>query len=367
MSLIQSNSEQDKENKLSPGMISSNKENNCGICMIPLKKKYGLKKIIHKCDSEKCEWKHEFHINCINKWINMCVNTGQGTYPKCPTCNNFYIPIDKIPENLRSKAETLWYRDFSGQNQVIEEEEEEEEEEYVDDEEEEEEEYVDDEEYKRAHFRLNELISQHTENRNYPFLGIVICVNGEIIKKCLNSYLNLKITNTLGDLKNIILNDNVNISKNIGLLNPVKLKLQYWLGSSYPSFRVKNVHYCIPSYLKRFAQLKSDYNLNIDDILLSDIYLEYQYKAGKIINSDPRLINREETPLAYENLEKVYIQQKLHWNSPTGPDDYGHFDRAFSNEENDYIPRDYRAYSYDKHSTINSLAWITLDLAVEDL
>jgi hypothetical protein len=356
MSLIQSNPEQDKTNTLSLGMISSNKENICGICMNSLKKKYGLKKILHKCNKEQCEWKHEFHISCINKWINMRVNTGEGTYPKCPTCNNFCIPIDKIPENLRSKAQTIWDRDFS-QTQVIHEEEEEEEKE-----EEEEEE----EEYKRAHFRLNELLSQHTGNRDFPFLGIVICVNGEIITKYLNSYLNLKITNTLRDLKNIVLGDNINISKNIGLLNPVKLKLQYWFGSSYPSFRVKNIHYCIPPYLKRFPQLQSDYNLNLDDILLSDIYLEYQYKAGKIINNDPSLINIGETPHAYEYLEKVYIQQKLQWNSPTGPDDYGHFDRAFSNEENDYIPRDYRAYSYDKHSTINSLAWITLDLTVKD-
>ena len=90
----------------------------CSICMIPLKKKYGLKKIIHKCDKEQCEWKHEFHITCINKWINMCINTGEGTYPKCPTCNEFDIPIDKIPENLRSKAETIWSRDFI-QNIVI--------------------------------------------------------------------------------------------------------------------------------------------------------------------------------------------------------------------------------------------------------
>jgi hypothetical protein len=365
MSLTQSNLTQ---SNLTQSNLTQEKENTCGICMIPLKKKYGLKKIIHKCDKEQCEWKHEFHITCINKWINMCINTGEGTYPKCPTCNNFCIPIDKIPEKLRSKAETIWSRDFS-ENIVIEEEE------YVEDiaEEEEEEEDIaeeedEDEEYNRAHYRLDELLSQHTSNSYFPFLGIVICINGEIITKYLNSYLNLKITNTLRDLKNIVLNDNVNIAKNIGVLNPVKLKLQYWLGSSYPSFRVKDLYYCIPPYLKRFSQLKSDYNLNIDDdILLADLYLEYQYNVGKIMNNDSSLINNEETPLAYEYLEKVYFRKKLRWNGPTGPDDYGHFDQAFSNEENDYIPRNYRAYSYDRHSTINSLAWLTLELAVEDL
>jgi hypothetical protein len=362
MSLIENNLEQEKKNTLSPYMNSSNKSNDCGICTNPLNKKHGLKKIIHKCDKPQCEWKHEFHINCINRWINMCINTGEGTYPKCPTCNNFCIPTDKIPENLRLKAQTIWYRDFGEYpviNQDINEE--------NIDEEEEEDINVEEEEYRTAHFRLDQLISQHTRNYNFPFLGIAVCVDGEIITKYLNSYLNLKINNTLRDLKNIIVNDNINISKKITLLNPFKLKLQYWFSSSYPSFRVKNIHYCIPPYLKTFPQLESDYNLNLDNIALSDIYLEYQYKAGKIINNERSLINSQETPLAYNYLEKIYIEQKLHWNSPSGPDDYGHYDIAFSNEENDCIPQHFRAYPYDKHSTENSLAWIILDLEVEYL
>ena len=339
-------------------MISSD-ENTCGICLNSLNKKFGLKKIIHKCDKAVCEWKHEFHIKCINDWINICVNTGEGTYPKCPTCNKFDIPIDKIPEKINLKAQAIWQRDFIERNEV--------ELEVEEIEEVQEAQEVEELEFRIARRRLFDILLRNVAGQFLPFIGVIICVNGETIAKDINTNLKINIRQTLGDLKNSILRHNTVISKKIGLLNPVKFRLKYWTDSSYPTFRAQDIHYCIPPYTRRFEQMESNYDLNSDDTLLSDIYLDYQYKLSKIYNSEPELINSAETPNAYQHVKDIYLEKNLMWNWSTGPDDPGHYDSAFSNPQNCDIDEDYTAYRYDSKSTIDSISWLTLNLVAEDM
>ena len=339
---------------------SINQENKCVLCLNDLNnKKNGLKKIIHKCDKEVCEWQHSFHISCINGWINACLNTEEGKYPKCPTCNKFDIPLEKIPEKLRLKAQTIWERDLY--ENVVEELAEEHEEAAEEAAEEEE-----DEEAREAMSRLLTITSRN-EIHNLPFIACILVVNGELIGKLMNFHLGIDIRHTLGDLKNAILNHNSLISQELGLFNPVKFRLKYWTNSKYPTYKVVNMHYGIPPYTCQFEQLESICDLNNDATLLSDIYLDYQHKAGAIIRNGSEHINSEDAPEAYDELEKVYNRQKLYWNGNTGPDDPGYYDIAFSNKQNSTIPIEYRAYEYRLYSTIDSISWLVLNLIAEDM
>lgn len=333
---------------------SIHEENKCGICLNDLNnKKNGLKKIVHKCDKEVCEWQHAFHINCINSWINNCLNDEEGKYPKCPTCNKFDIPLEKIPEKLKLKAQTIWERDSNHITLI----------------QEEHEEAVEEHEEAAAETAMRRLLTITSRNEiyNLPFIACMVVVNGELIGQLMNFNLGIDIRHKLGDLKNSILNHNSLISQELGLFNPVKFRLKYWTNKEYPTYRVENMHYGIPPYTCYFEELESNCDLNNDNTLLSDIYLDYQHKAGEIIRNGPEHINSEFAPEAYQQLEEVYHKQKLYWNGCTGPDDPGCYDIAFSNEQNSIIPIDLRAYEYRMYSTVDSISWLILNLVAEDM
>jgi len=355
---LQQQQQQDK-----PKKTSSHEENNCGICLNDLNnKKNGLKKIVHKCDKEVCEWQHAFHINCINGWINNCLNDGEGKYPKCPTCNNFDIPLEKIPEKFKSKAQTIWDRDYNNIN-LFQEEIEEENEEAA----QEVPVYADEETAAETAMRRLLTITSRNEFHNLPFIACMVVVNGELIGQLMNFNLGITIRHTLGDLKNAVLRKNSRISKQLGLFNPVKFRLKYWTDKEYPTYRLENMHYGIPPYACNFPQLESDCDLNDNNTLLSDIYLDYQDKAGTIIRNRPEHINSEVAPQAYNELGKVYHKQKIYWNGSTGPDDSGYYDLAFLNEQNSVIPIEYRAYEHRMFSTLDSISWLVLNLVAEDM
>ena len=102
-------------------MSLTDDDNYCFICWNPLTKEHGRKEIIHKYDKENKsseKWQHSCHEKCLNTWIKQCITVGDGIYPKCPICNDFKIPINKIPKPLRERA-----------TEILEQEEEEEEEE----------------------------------------------------------------------------------------------------------------------------------------------------------------------------------------------------------------------------------------------
>ena len=62
----------------------------------------------------------------------------------------------------------------------------------------------------------------------------------------------------------------------------------------------------------------------------------------------------------FYELENIYYKSDLYFNGPTGPDDPGHYDRAFVNNNNPFVPENMRAYSYNPNSTEHSLAWLII-------
>jgi len=336
-------------------MSLTENENSCFICWDPLTKEHGRKEIIHKYDkknksSEK--WQHSCHEKCLNSWIKQCITVGDGTYPKCPICNDFKIPINKIPKALRERATEIL-------EQLEEEEEDEVEPEPVIEEEV--------EEVVQAKYRLERV--KDWINYTMPFLGIVVCFNGVPITKCSNITFNLTINGTFGDLKAALLNKNVYFYKSKGMLHfdnlAHNLNIKNWINWKYPSFRLSEIHYGIPPYTCRFEQLNCTHDFNDDNIPLSELYLEYQAKAGAIIlGGEANLINNERAPSAYKKLEDVYLKKNIWHHGSTGPDDPGYIERGYRNNENPWFPNSklYENGHYGENVTYDSLMWLTVHI-----
>ena len=334
-------------------MNSNEDGKTCFICWNLLTKEYGRKQIIHAHDKTNttCEkWEHSCHEKCLNSWSKQCITTGEGVYPKCPVCNVFKIPINKIPIALRERA-----------LEILEEEEEELEEEEV---------AVLaplPKEVIEAGCRLHYIHIRRLPYALMPFLGIMVCINGKLIKKYTNSDFSLTINHTIGELKKEIMRRNVEISQARGILNlqslSHNLKLENWTNWTHPTFRVTDVHSGIPPYTCHFEHLDGVLDLNNNDITLSEYYLEYQTKTGAIINS-PELVNSIETPNAYEHLKDVYNEKNIVWRNSTGPDDPGHYETGFHNNENPDIVDDhlFDEGSRGRDITYDSLSWLVVNI-----
>ena len=336
----------------------------CFICLNALTKRYGRKKIIHSHDktNPNCEkWEHSCHEKCLNKWSKQCITTGEGVYPKCPVCNDFKLPINQIHISIRNRALEL-----------LEEEENELEEEEVF-EEEVWEELVEEvvplpKEVIEAGCRLHYIHIRRLPYVLMPFLGIMVCINGKLIKKYTNSNFGLTINHTIGELKHEIMRRNVEISQARGILNfqslAHNLKLENWTNWRHPTFRVIDVHTGIPPYTCQFEHLDIVLDLNNNNnITLSEYCLEYQAQAGAIINS-PELVNSRETPNAHEHLKDVYNKKNIVWHGPSGPDDPGSYETGFHNDENPHIVDE---YLFDegrrgRDITCDSLSWLVVNI-----
>jgi len=347
-------------------MSVSDNEPECFICWSPLTKEHGKKVLIHNYDKQNKnseKWEHSCHEKCLNTWSKQCITATERRYPKCPICNIFKIPINKIPVSLRAKAKEILDEEENEpvvdniviegviENVVIEAQDLEEEE---------------IEEVEVAKYRLQ--CVREWAPSNGPFLAILVCFNGVIINKCSNITFNLTINATFGELKAALLNRNVDFYKSKGMLHSDNLahnlNPQNWINWTYPSFRLSEIHYGIPPYTSRFEQLDCGYDLNEDDILLSELYLEYQTKVGLVINRDPNLINSELAPNAYKKLEQIYLKENIWRHESTGPDDPGYMERAFKNIENPWFPDSdlYKAGRYGEKITWESLMWLTVHI-----
>jgi hypothetical protein len=340
-------------------MTSTEEENACFICWNPMTKEYGRKMIVHKYDkknksSEK--WEHSCHEKCLNNWSKQCITVGDGLYPKCPICNDFKIPINKIPKYLRERAiEILEGEEGEG--------EEEGEEEIVEQEEVE----VEPPEVIEATSRLGVV---RAWNSIAPFLGILVCFNGVPIIKCSNITFNyLSINSSMRDLKAALLGRNYDFYKSKGMLHwdnlAHNLNVKNWITWKYPNFRLSEIHYGIPPYTCRFEQLECSHNFNDDSIPLSELYFEYQTKAGAIIlGGEPNLINSERTPNAYKKLDNIYSKQEIWHHDSTGPDDPGYIETAYKNNENPWFPDSKLFHNghYGNKITWESLMWLTVHI-----
>ena len=202
-----------------------------------------------------------------------------------------------------------------------------------------------------------------------PFLGILVCFNRVPIIKCSNITFNyLSINSSIGDLKAALLSKNEDFYRSKGLLHfdniAHNLNVKNWITWKYPSFRLSEIHYGIPPYTCRFEQLNCTHDFNDDNIPLSELYFEYQTKAGLIMNNEPNLINNERAPTAYKKLQDIYIKNEIWHHGPTGPDDPGYIEMAYRNNENPWFPDSklYQNGHYGQNVTWDSLMWLTVHI-----
>jgi hypothetical protein len=284
----------------------------CAICQEDIDPKN--KKIVHE-NAKK--WRHQFCGPCIDDWIKACLKKEKN--PTCPLCPDF-----KIPKQLFPIAAVESDYDIA---------------------------------HEAALERYNHIMCDYEHTGIMPiFMGIMICINGNYICKLSNYDMGLTMSSSVQDIKTWIgtkgkqiymisgFTSQQNVSHNLSLWN--------WLQWKYPTIRVANIDYGTP--------LTTDINENLHDATLEQIYIKYQTLIGMIhLNSDYH------SEVVQHHVRKIYRRSNLEWNHPTGPDDPGHYDRAYHNENNPVIPRGLRAYTYNDRATDHSLAWLTVHIEYE--
>jgi hypothetical protein len=241
---------------------------------------------------------HKFHTKCVNKWLQN--NT------TCPLCRNIEMPLFR---KRRIEVETA-----ERQRGIV------------------------------------------------PFLGVVVCYKNKIIGKHLNTELNLRTENTLGDLQNAVI-EKYQEWANSGICQRVAGRITNALyGTS------KNRFSCVPVVMRLYQGTPSNCNLmtygsiyNVEtenDVPLHIDYELYQHNAMETYNNSISAIERR-------NVGNVLMAHS--------DGDY-EFD-FFYNENNPIVAeenRDHDAVEYAienpdvadvaLRSTTHSLSWIVIEL-----
>ena len=300
-------------------------ENNCGICQSSLDT--GRTKTVHK---NKKAWKHEFHKSCIDAWIKTCIQAGRS--PSCPLCPSFVIPDDKIPSNMKTKPKVL----AQEPEPVLTEEQMSEE---------------------VARDRWAEIIHRINHGTTPLHTGIMICSRGRPCVHMFNADNGINPTWTLGRIKDHVRRANRIVYSHKGILDVDNLAhnttLSNWMQMKYPKLRVMDAYYGIPSQSGRLG--KFDIEMS-DDKTVEEMYIEYQTLIRENIK---RSDLSEEIK---EQMRDIYYETILEFNDSTGPDDPGHYDRAFLNPTNPTIPVEHRRYRRHSQSTDYSLMWLMVDV-----
>ena len=300
-------------------------ENNCGICQSSLET--GRTKIVHKNNKV---WKHEFHKPCIDAWIKTCIQAGRS--PSCPLCPSFVIPDDKIPSNMKTKpkvpapapAPALTNEQTSAQF---------------------------------ARDRWAEIIRRINYGTTPLYIGIMICSRGRPCVHMFNHDHGINPTWTLGRIKEHVRRANRTVYSHKGILDVDNMAhnttLSNWRQMKYPELRIVDAYYGIPSQSGRLG--KFDIEMS-DDKTVEEMYIEYQTLIREnIMRSD---LSEE----IQKHMRDIYYETKLEFNYPTGPDDPGHYDKAFLNWANPTIPVEHRKYRRYSKSSDYSLAWLMVDV-----
>lgn len=289
------------------------KNNECLICREEMIK--GNIKVIHKQRKKKfCEkWDHKFHTECINVWIEKCINSH--VFPTCPTCN-LEIPYKKIPQPFLLEAQKILDGEYEENDENDE----------------------NDEVLNYIIVANNRLDNIERISQTYPiiFLCIMICMDGKHKITLTNLDIGLEIGSTMNDLKEALKRKSDIIYKNSGFLRwknfRHNISLYNWCMWKYPKYKITNIHYGIPSYTNSFWALKSIYDLETDNVSLANIYSDYQTSAGYILENKETIENNGEMPPEqtfeekhFRELGSVYYGAELNFNYHIGPDDQGYY------------------------------------------
>jgi hypothetical protein len=339
------NTEVDTSNKeVDEAVDEAVDELECPICLDPLgtENVKTLNKVAAKqknngveTDIQVCG--HSFHKKCIDNWINSTREQTGG--PRCPVCRT-KISRDQWPEELQREPTIVQQADEA-----------------------------------RPIVRAQAIQNEERElGRPIPFMGILVCLNGQPFrKKYLNSdsNINLRTNNTLGELKQHILNlapelaaqrtyfcqtnmgkDINNALSVIGLTTPRE-----------PSFKITRMYFGTPNRCDNFRELNEELGNINDNTPLIEIYKKYQ-----------RNISNALLHLNYSILSNIYNTHIVN--------DIGH--RGFRNTEyfynfnNPEIPVEFRAlpginvrdglsnFQYER-TTRHSLAWLVVNIECNTL
>lgn len=309
--------------------MNDENENECGICRCSLVT--GKKKIVHQI---KTVWKHEFHKKCIDDWIRACIESGRP--PCCPLCPDFVIPDDKIPANLKMLAQVQEQAPVPAPAPAP------------------------PEEYLSEMFardRWAEIVHGIEHGIQPLHTGIMICSRGKPCVHMLNCENRIDHTWTLGRIKEYVRRANKLVYSEKGMFDLDNLAhnatLSNWTQMKYPALRIVDAYYGIPSQSGRLGKFDIDMP---DNKTVEEMYVEYHTLIRE---------NIKRSDLSDEIKDKmsdVYYETELEFNHPTGPDDPGHYDKAYLNMENPNIPFEHRRYRRYPKSTLHSLMWLMVDV-----
>jgi hypothetical protein len=209
--------------------------------------------------------------------------------------------------------------------------------------------------------RRDGVINEQEQSPDQPilFMGIVVCMNGQILTKYLNTDLGLKINDTIEHLKTAILNKSQELAGMRGFLCPQNIRRTFNNAISVfgvtphleASFNIRNIYFGTPTDCENILQTQAQTLTNNNSTLI-DVYKEYQ-DAGTNNIDNPKL-------------SKVNTLYDLRY-PETGPDDPGQiYASFFYNKDNPDIPVDFRSITknpnLDPKSTRHSLSWIVVEL-----
>lgn len=306
--------------------MNDDNENNCGICQCSLET--GRTKIVHKNNKV---WKHEFHKPCIDAWIKTCIQAGRR--PSCPLCPSFVIPDDKIPSDMKPKPKpklvALAPAPINEQTST-----------------------------QLARTRWAEIL-RHINYGNLPplYTGIMICSRGRPCVHMFNPDNGINPAWNLGRIKEHVRRANRIVYSHKGMFDADNLAhnttLSNWTQMKYPELRIVDAYYGIPSQSGRLG--KFDIEMT-DDKTVEEMYIEYQ----TLIRENIMRSDLSETIKGH--MRDIYYETNLEFNHPTGPDDPGHYDKAFVSRANPTIPVEHRRYRRYSQSTEYSLMWLMVDV-----
>jgi hypothetical protein len=310
--------------------MNDENENNCGICQSSLDT--GRTKTVHQ---NKKVWRHEFHKPCIDAWIKTCIQANRP--PSCPLCPSFVIPDDKIPSNMKPKVlAPVLVQELAQAQEPTEEE----------------------ISVQVARDRWRQILRHINYNDNVPlYTGIMICSRGRPCVHMFNPDNRINPAWNLGRIKEHVRRANRIVYSHKGILDADNLAhnttLSNWTQMKYPELRIVDAYYGIPSQSGRLG--KFDIEMT-DDKTVEEMYIEYQ----TLIRENIKRSDLSET--IKENMRDIYYETNLEFNHSTGPDDPGHYDRAFLSPANPIIPIEHRRYRRYSQSTEYSLMWLMVDV-----
>ena len=197
-----------------------------------------------------------------------------------------------------------------------------------------------------AQHMFNEILEERPE---IPYIGIAISYKNQIVKKFMNHQLNLTHLTTLDQLKEIVTTLGREVYDARGIFCIDNLSIQNWIQWKYPTLRITDAHYGIPSSGKRFGKFNDDIDGGCN---MGELYVDYHTRIAE--NLTDNTLDKE----TKKSMRDVCSIRNLKFNRPTGFDDPGHYDIAYVNMQNPEIDEQLRAYEYHPMSTDYPIAWL---------